>query len=161
MSLFLFYSFILFLWLSCCSVTKSCLTLCNPRDYSTPGFSVLHCLPEFAQIDVRELLMLSNHLILYCPLLLLAFSLSQHQGLFQWIGFLHQVAKSIGASASASVLPVNIQAWFPLGLTGLILVVQGLSKVFSSTTIQKYQFFDAQPVLWSNSHIHTWLLEKP
>ena len=57
---------------------------------------------------------------------------------------------------------MNIQCWFPLGLTGLIsLQSMGISRVFSSTTIQKHQFFGAQPSLWSNSHIHTWLLEKP
>ena len=69
--------------------------------------------------------------------------------------------QSMGASASASALPRNIQGWFPLGLTGLIsLLSKWLLRVFSSTTIQKYQFFDTQPFLWSNSHIHTWLLEK-
>ena len=68
--------------------------------------------------------------------------------------------QSIGASASASVLPMNIQGWFPLGLTGLIsLQSKGLSRVFCNTTVQKHQFFGAS--LWSNSHIHTWLLEKP
>ena len=67
-----------------------------------------------------------------------------------------------GASASASALPMNIQGWFPLGLTGLIsLLSKGLSKVFSSTTVWKHQFFSAQPSLWYNSHICTWLLEKP
>ena len=65
---------------------------------------------------------------------------------------------SIGASASTSVLPMNIQGWFPLGLTGLIsLQPKGLLRVFSNTTIQKHQFFSAQPSLESNSHIHTWL----
>ena len=69
--------------------------------------------------------------------------------------------QSIGASASALVLSMNIQGWFPLGLTGLIsLQSKGLSRVFN-TTVQKHQFFGAQPSLWSNSHIHTWLLEKP
>ena len=64
--------------------------------------------------------------------------------------------QSIGASASATVLPMNIPDLFPLGLTGLIsLQSKGLSRVFSSTTVQKHQFFDAQPSLWSNSHIHT------
>ena len=67
----------------------------------------------------------------------------------------------IGASTSASVLPINIQGWFPFGLTSLILLSKALSRVFSSTTVQKHQFFGAQPSLWSNSHIHTWLLEKP
>ena len=70
--------------------------------------------------------------------------------------------QSIGASASASVLPKNIQGWFPLGLTGLVsLLSKGLSRVFSKTTIQKHPFFSAQPSLWSNSHICTWLLGKP
>ena len=70
--------------------------------------------------------------------------------------------QSIGVSASASVLPMNTQDWFPLGLTGLIFVLsKGLSRVFSNTTVQKHQFFGAQLSLWSNSHIHTRLLEKP
>ena len=69
--------------------------------------------------------------------------------------------QSIGASVSTSVLPTNIQDWFPLGWTGWIsLQFKGLSRVFSNTTVQKHQFFGAQPSLWSNSHIHTWLLEK-
>ena len=63
---------------------------------------------------------------------------------------------------SASVLVMNIQDWFPLELTGLIsLQSKGLSRVFSNTTVQKHQFFDVQPSLWSNSPIHTWLVEKP
>ena len=66
------------------------------------------------------------------------------------------------ASASASVRPMSIQGWFPLGLTGLItLLSRGLSRFFSSTTVQKHQFFGAHLSLWSKSHIHTWLLEKP
>ena len=69
-------------------------------------------------------------------------------------------SQSIGASAS--VLPVNIQGWFPLGGTGWIsLQSKGLSRVFSNTTAQKHQFFDTQLSLWFNSHTHTWLLEKP
>ena len=71
-------------------------------------------------------------------------------------------AQSVGASALASVLPMNIQDWFPSGLTGLIsFQSKGLSRVFSNTTVQKHQSFSIQPSLWSNSHIHTWLLEKP
>ena len=71
-----------------------------------------------------------------------------------------QLFKS-GVGASASVPPMNIQDWFPLGLTDLIsLQSKGLSRLFSKTTVQKHQFFGAQPSLWSNSHIHTWLLEK-
>ena len=81
-----------------------------------------------------------------------SFPMSQ---LFTWGG------QSIGVSASASVLPMNIQDWFPLGWTGWIsLLPKGLSRVFSNTTVQKHQFFGAQLSLWSNSHIHTWLLEK-
>ena len=68
----------------------------------------------------------------------------------------------IGDSLSASVLPMKIQDWFPLGLTGLVsLQSKGLSRVFSNTTIQKHEFFSIQLSLWSNYHIHTWLLEKP
>ena len=69
--------------------------------------------------------------------------------------------QSIGASASASVLPMNIQGLFSLGWTGLIsLQSKGLSRDFSSATIPKHQFFGTQPSLWSNYHICTWLLEK-
>ena len=69
--------------------------------------------------------------------------------------------QSVGASASASVLQMNIQGSFLLGLIDLIfLQSQWLSRVCSNTTVQKYQFFGAQPSLWSSSHIHTWLLEK-
>ena len=70
--------------------------------------------------------------------------------------------QSIGVWASTSVLPINTQDWSPLGWTGWIsLQSKGLSIVFSNTTVQKNQFFSAQPSLWSSSHIHTWLLEKP
>ena len=68
---------------------------------------------------------------------------------------------SIGASASQSVPPMNIQGWLPLGSTNLIsLLSNGLSRFFCNTAIQKHQFFGVQPSLWSNSHTHTWLLEK-
>ena len=70
--------------------------------------------------------------------------------------------QSIGVSASASVLSMNTQDWFLLGLPGLVsLQSKGLSRVFSNTTVQKYQFFRTQLFVWSNPHIHTWLLEKP
>ena len=70
--------------------------------------------------------------------------------------------QNIGASASPSVFPMNIQDCFPLWLTGWIsLQSKGLSRIFSFTTVQKHQFFRAQLSLWSNFHIHTWLLEKP
>ena len=70
--------------------------------------------------------------------------------------------QSIGVSASVSVLPMNSQDWFPLGLTGLIsLLSRGLSRVFSNTTVQKNQFFGSLLSFWSSSHIHTWLWEEP
>ena len=69
--------------------------------------------------------------------------------------------QSIGASALTSLLPMNIQDWFPLGLTGWIsLLPKGLSRVFFNTTVQKNQFFSTKLSLWSNSHIHTWLLDN-
>ena len=93
------------------------------------------------------------------PFCLQSFPASQ-SFLMNWL--LASGDQSIGASASTSVLPMNIQDWFPLGWTGWIsLQSKGLSRVFSSTTVQKHQFFSVQPSLWSNSHIHTWLLEKP
>ena len=81
-------------------------------------------------------------------------------GSFLMSWFFTSGGQSIGASAS--VPPINIQDWFPLGWTGLtFLQSKGLSRVFSSTTVQKHQFFDTQPFLCANFHIHTWLLEKP
>ena len=83
-------------------------------------------------------------------------------GLFPKSQFFSSGGQSIGASAATSVLPRNIQGWFPLRLTVLIsLQSKELSRVISSTTIQKHQFFSTQPSLWSNSHIPAWLLEKP
>ena len=71
-------------------------------------------------------------------------------------------SQSIGVSASASVLAMDIQDWFPLELSGLIsLQCKGLSRIFSNITVQKHQFFGPQLSLESNSHIHIWLLEKP
>ena len=131
-------------------------------DYSTPGFPVLHYLPEFAQTHVHLdrgcYPTMSSAVALFssCPQ---SFPAS---GSFPKSWFFASGGQSIGASASASVLPMNIQGWFPLELTGLIsLQSKGLSRVFSSATIQKHRFFDAQPSSWFNSHIHTWLLEKP
>ena len=87
---------------------------------------------------------------------------SPTSGSFPVSQFFASGGQSIGVSVSASVLPINIHDWFPLGWTGWIsLQSKGLSRVFCNTTVQKYQFFGAQPSLWPNSHIHTWLLEKP
>ena len=134
----------------CCSVAKSCPTLGSPMNCSMPGFPVLHYLLEFAQIHahwVGDAVQPSHPLSPPSPPDLV-FSKS-------WL------SKVFGASASTSVLPMNIQCWFPLGLTGLIsLQSKELSGVFSSTTIWKHQFFGTQPSLWSNSHMSTWLLEN-
>ena len=108
-----------------------------------------------------ELVMLSNHLIFSRPLLLLP-SIFPSIRIFPRSQFFIPGGQIIGVSASASVLPMNIQDWFPLGWTGWIsLQSKGLSRVVSNTTAQKQQFFGIQLSLWSNSHIHTWLLEKP
>ena len=82
-------------------------------------------------------------------------------GSFPMSRFFASGGRSIGASASASVLPMNVQCWFPLGWTGLIsLLSKGLSRIFSNTMVWTHQFFSAQPCLWSNSHICTWLLKN-
>ena len=108
-----------------------------------------------------ESVMPSSHLILCHPLLLLP-SIFPSIRVFSNEFTLHITWPEIGVSASSSVLPMNIQNWFPLGLIGLIsLQSKGLSRVFSITTVQKHQFFGAQLSLQSKSHIHTWLLEKP
>ena len=104
---------------------------------------------SFLKLMFIELVMPSNHLIVYCPLLLLP-------SIFPSIRVFSSCGKSIGVSASASVLSMNIQDCFTLRLTGLIsLQSKGLSRVFFNITVQKHQFFGAQPSLWSNSHIHT------
>ena len=130
-------------------------------DCSMPVSSVLHCLLEFAEIHGHGVTWcyLSHRLLPPSPF---AFNLSLHQGLFQWICSSDQVAKSIEASTSTSVLPMNIQGWFTLGFTGLIsLQSKGLLRVISSTTVWKHQFFGAQLSLWFSSHICARLQEKP
>ena len=143
------------------SVTQSCPTLWDPMNRSTPGLPVHHQLPEFTRLTSIESVMPSSHLILCLPLLLLppvppaseSFPMSQP---FAWGG------QSTGVSALASFLPKKSQSWSPSEWTGWIsLQSKGLSKVFSSTTVQKRQFFSAQLSSQSNSHIHTWPLEKP
>ena len=86
----------------CCSVAKSCLTLCDPRDCNIPGSSVLHYPQSLLKFMSIESLMLSNHLILCYPPSPFAFSHSQHQGLFQWVSSLNQVAKVFSFSVSLS-----------------------------------------------------------
>ena len=110
------------------------------------------------QIMSIESVILYNHLIFCCPLLLPSIFPASESFPMSW----HFTSGSQSIGASASVLPMNIQDWFPLGLTGLIsLLSKGLSRVFSNITVQKHQFFSTQLSLWSNSHIHIWLLEKP
>ena len=106
-------------------------------------------------------MMPSNHLILCHPCLLLP-SILPSIRVFQMSQFFASGGQNIGVSASTSVLPMHIQDWSPLGWTGWIsLQSKGLWRVFSNTTVQKHPFFGIKPSLWSNSHIHTWLLEKP
>ena len=127
-----------------------------PHGYSTPGFPVLHYLSEFPQTHVHWV----NDAILCRPLLLQP-SIFPASGSFLISQLLASGGQNIGASASASVLPMNVQGWFSLRLTSWgSLLSKGLSRVFSSITVWKPQLFGAQPSLWSNSHIHTWLLEK-
>ena len=141
----------------CCSVTKLCPALCDHMDCSMPGFSVLHYLPEFAQTHVRwiaDALQLSHPVTPFSS----APNPSQHLGFFKSQLF-PSGAQSIGAPAS--VLPMNIQGSFPLGLTGWFPCVWGscksLFKHHSSTdSILRHSTF-----FRSNSYIHTWLLEKP
>ena len=130
------------------SVTHLCPSFCDPMDCNTPGFPVHHQLPELAQTHVHRVgnATQSSHPVLSPSL--------PTSGSFQMSQFF--------TSGSALVLPMNIQFWFPLGWTGLIFFQsKGLSRVFSNTTVQKHPFFSAQLSLWSNCHIHVWLLEKP
>ena len=143
-----------FFRLSVSSVAQLYPTLCNAMDCGTPGFPVHHQLLKPAQAHVYQVgdaIQPSHPLLSPSPP---TFNLSQHQDLFQVSQFFASGGPSTGASAS--VLPVNIQDCFPLGLTDLIfLQFKGLSRVFFNTTIQKHQFFGAQPSSQSNSHIHT------
>ena len=145
------------------SVAQSCPTLCDPKDCSTPGFSAHHQLPELAQTHAHQ----SSrwcHPTISSSVVPFSFCLQSFpaSGSFSMSQFFASGGPSIGVSASTAVLPMNIQDWFPLGLTGLIsLQSKGLSRVVSNTTVQKHQFFGSQLSLWSSSHIHTWLLETP
>ena len=143
----------------CCSVTQSCPTLRPhglqqarlPCHSSSPGtFSNSCTLSQWCHPTTS-----SSVVPFSCPQ---SFPAS---GSFQMSWLFSSDGHSIGTSASASVLPMNIQDWFPLGWTGWIsLQSKGFSRVLSNTTVQKHQSFGAQPSLWSNSHIRTWLLEK-
>ena len=137
---------------SCFSESKSCLILCHPMDCSMPGFLVPQLSWSLLNIMSIESVMLANHLIL-CLTLLLILSIPG-LGSFPMSWLFASGGQRIEASASASVLPKHIQGWFPLGLTDLIsLLSQRLSRVFSSITVWRHQFFGTQSTLWFNSHI--------
>ena len=146
----------------CCSVTQSCLTLCDPMPCSMPGLPVLLHLPEFAQVHVHcnqwchLAISSSDALFPFCPQSFPASGTLPVSHLFA------SNDQNTEASALASVLPVNIQGWSPLRLTGLIsLLSKGLSGVFSSTTVRRHQFFGTQASLQSDSHNCTQPLGRP
>ena len=132
-------------------------------NHSMQVFPVHHQLPESTQIHVHWV---SDAIQPSYPLSSIPFS-SCHQsfpasGSFPKSQLFASCGQSIGVSASTSVLLKNTQDWSPLGWTGWISSqFKGLSRVFSNTTVQKHQFFGTQLSSQSNSHIHTWLLEKP
>ena len=126
------------------SVTQLFPTLCDLMGYSTPGFPVHHQLLELTQTHVHWVsdAIQSSHPLLSPPPP--TFNLSQHQGLFQWVSSLHEVAKIWSFSFSINI-PMNILDWFLLGWTGWIsLLSKGLSRVFSNTTVLMQQFFGIQ-----------------
>ena len=142
--------------------TQSCPTLCDPMDYSRPGLPVHHQLPEFSQTHVQlsqwRYPTISFPVIPFssCPQSFLA------SGSFPISQLFASGGQRIGVLASVLVHSMNTQDWSPLGWTDWIsLQSKGLSRVFSNTTVQKHQFFGAQFSSQSNSHIHTWSLEKP
>ena len=147
-----------FLWASVqfSSFAQSCPTLYDPMNCSTPGIPVHHHLLEFTQTHVHRVgdaIQRSHPLSSPSPPAPESFPMSQ---LFTWGG------QSTGVSALASFLPKNTQDWSPSEWTSWIsLQSKGLSRVFSNTTVQKHPFFGTQLSSQSNSHIHTWPLEKP
>ena len=150
------------------SVTQSCPTLCDPMDCSMSGFPVHHQLLKFTQTP-GVYLCWSCHPAIWSSLVPLSSCLKSFpaSASFQMSQFFASGGQTIGASAS--VISMHIQDWFPLGWIGWIsLQSKGLSRVFSNTTVQKHPFPGTQLSLWSNSHhtrllvvIHTGLLEKP
>ena len=121
--------------LCCCSVTQSCLTLWDPMDCSTPGFPVLDCLPDWCSLSWWCHPTISSSVVPFSSHLQ-SFPAS---GSFPVSWLFASGSQSIGASASTSVLPVNIQDWFPLRLMRWIsLKFKGLSRVFSNATVQKH-----------------------
>ena len=145
----------------CCSIAKSCPSLWTPWTAAHQACLSFTISPSLLRFISIESVMPSNQLILCRPFSSCPQSFPA-SGSFPMSQLFASGGQSIDVSVSASVLLMNIQGWFPLGLTGLIsLLSKRLSRVFSSTTVWKHQFFGVQPSLWSNSHTHTWLLEKP
>ena len=144
------------------SVAQLCPTLCDSMNRSMPGLPVHHQLLESTQTHVHwvgDIIQPISSSVVPFSSFPQSFPAS---GSFQMSQLFTSGSQSIGVSSSTSVLPMNTQDWSPLGWTGWIsLQSKGLSRVFSNTTVQKRQFFGAQPSSQSNSHIHTWLLEKP
>ena len=142
------------------SVTQLCPTLYSPMNHSTPGLHVHHQFPEFTQTHVHRVgdaIQPSHPLSSPFPP---APNPSQHQSLFQWVNSSHEVAKVLEFHNINPLM--NTQDWSPSKWTGRIsMKSKGLSRVFSNTTVQKHQFFGVQISSQSNSHIHTWPLEKP
>ena len=143
------------------SIAQLCLTICKSMDCSVQGFPVHHQLRSLLKFMSIKSVMSSNHLTLCCPLLLLP-SIFPSIRVFSSESVLHvrwpnhcNFSFSISLSNEYSGLISFRIHWFDL------LAVQGLSRVFSNATVQKHQFFGAQLSLESNSHIHSWLLEKP
>ena len=132
-------------WDQFSSVAQSCPTLGNPVNHSTPGLPVHHQLPESTQTHVHwvgDAIQPSHPLLPPSPP---GLNLSQHQGLFQWVSSLHQVAKVLEFQLQHQSYQWNTQDWSPLEWTGWIsLQSKRLSRVFSNTTVQKHQFFSAQ-----------------
>ena len=134
--------------------SQSCLTIWDPMDCSTPYFPVLHYLLLFAHTCVHRFSDATQPYHPVCPFSTCPQSFPA-PGYFTVSRLFASGGQSVGASASTSVLPMNNQDWFPLGLTGLISVLsRELSRIFSNTTVPKHQFFIVHPSLWFNSHIH-------
>ena len=147
----------------CCSVTKLCPNLCDPVNCGTSGFPSFTNSRSWLKLMSIESVMPSNHLILCCPVLLLPSVFPSIRVFSNQEKLFTSGGQSIRASTSAPILPMNVQHWFSLGLTSLItLQLNGLSGVFSSTTVQKHQF-SVLSLFYSPAliYVYSWLLEKP
>ena len=142
------------------SVAQLCPTLCDPMNHSTPGLPVHHQLLEFTQTHIHQVsdAIQPSHPLVYFSSCLQSLPASESfpvSQLFAWGG------QSTRVSALTSFLPKKSQDWSSEWTGWISLQSKGLSRVFSNTTVQKHQFFSAQLSSQSNSHIHTWPLEKP